>query len=183
MVFDNWHSVVRILIVGTLTYFGLIALLRISGKRTLSQLNVFDFVVTVAFGSTLATTLLSNTTALAEGMTALALLILLQFVVATLSVHFNWAERLVKSTPRFLYRDGRYIEEAMKKERIRKEEILQAVRSQGMAGMEQVQAVIIETNGKLSVIRQSESSDTSALQNVSNPRTPRSGALPQKPKP
>jgi uncharacterized membrane protein YcaP (DUF421 family) len=183
MFFDDWHSVLRILIVGALAYLGLILLLRISGKRTLSQLNVFDFVVTVAFGSTLATTLLSKDTALFEGLTALALLILLQFAVATLSLHFNWAERLVKSAPRFLYRDGRYLEEAMRKERIRKEEILQAARSQGMAGLEQVHAVVLETNGKLSVIRRSDSSDTSALQNVGDPRTPKSGALPKKPKP
>jgi len=183
MFFDNWSSLLRIAVVALLAYFGLIAFLRISGKRTLSQLNVFDFVVTVAFGSTLATTLLSKDTALAEGLTALALLILLQFVVATLSLHSNWAERLIKSAPRFLYRDGRYIEEAMKKERIRKEEVLQAARSQGIASMDQVRAVILETNGTFSVIRQSDSPDASALQNVSDPRTPQSGALPKKPKP
>jgi uncharacterized membrane protein YcaP (DUF421 family) len=183
MFFDDWFSLVRIAVVAVLAYFGLILFLRVSGKRTLSQLNVFDFVVTVAFGSTLATTLLSRDTALLEGLTALAMLILLQFVVATLSLHFTWFERLIKSAPRFLYHDGQYTEEAMRKERIRKEEILQAARSQGIASMEQVRAVILETNGKLSVIRRSDSPDASALQNVSDPTTPKSGALPEQPKP
>ena len=60
MFFDTWYQVVRILIVGTLGYIGLLVLHRISGKRTLSKLNAFDFIVTVAFGSTLATLLLST---------------------------------------------------------------------------------------------------------------------------
>ena len=55
-------------------YVALIALLRISGKRTLAKLNALDLVVTVALGSTLATVLLSSTVALVEGITTLALL-------------------------------------------------------------------------------------------------------------
>lgn len=183
MFFDDWSSLLRITLTTVLSYVGLIAFLRISGKRTLSQLNVFDFVVTVAFGSTLATTILSKDTAAAEGLVALAMLILLQFVVAVLAVHFTWFERLVKSAPRFLYRDGGYIESAMRKERIRKEEILQAARSRGMASMEQVRAVILETNGNLSVIQRSDAPDASALENVTAPGKPRSEALPEKPKP
>ena len=73
------------LIVGTLAYAALILLLRASGNRTLSKMNAFDFVVTVALGSTLATMLLSADVALAEGVVALALLIGLQFVITWLS--------------------------------------------------------------------------------------------------
>lgn len=182
MLFGDWFSLLRIAVVAVLAYCGLILFLRVSGKRTLSQLNVFDFIVTVAFGSTLANTILAPDTALADGLLALGLLILLQFVVATLSLRFTWFGRLIKSAPRFLYRDGRYIEDAMRKERIRKEEILQAARSRGLAGMEQVQAIILETNGNLSVIRRSDSSDNSALQNVSDPTIPKSGTLPNEPK-
>ena len=55
--FDNWESIGRTFSVGLLAYFSLIAMLRISGKRTLSQMKEFDFIVTVALGSTLATRL------------------------------------------------------------------------------------------------------------------------------
>ena len=70
MWFDDWSDIVRVLIVGTAAYVGLVALLRISGKRTLAKLNAFDLVVTVAFGSTLATILLSSDVSYAEGVTA-----------------------------------------------------------------------------------------------------------------
>jgi uncharacterized membrane protein YcaP (DUF421 family) len=60
MLFDSWARLGRALLVATLTYAALVLLLRISGKRTLTKLNAFDPVVTVALGSTLATVLLSN---------------------------------------------------------------------------------------------------------------------------
>ena len=88
MLFDSWAGLGRVLLVGTLAYVALVLLLRISGKRTLSKLNAFDLVVTVALGSTLATVLLSKSVALAEGVLALGLLILLQYVIAWLSA---WA--------------------------------------------------------------------------------------------
>lgn len=53
MLFQNWAGIVRTVMVGSLAYFTLVCFLRISGKRTLAKLNAFDFVVTVALGSTL----------------------------------------------------------------------------------------------------------------------------------
>ena len=73
MFFNGWIGLARVILVGAFAYFGLIILLRISGKRTLSKMNVFDLIVTVALGSTLATVLLSKDIALAEGITAFAL--------------------------------------------------------------------------------------------------------------
>ena len=55
MLFDSWAGLGRTLLVGPLAYVALVLLLRISGKRTLTKLNAFDLVVTVALGSTLAT--------------------------------------------------------------------------------------------------------------------------------
>ncbi|HUH13323.1 MAG TPA: hypothetical protein VMK65_09445, partial [Longimicrobiales bacterium] len=60
MFFDSWTGLGRVLLVGALAYAALILILRISGKRTLTKLNAFDLVVTVALGSTLATTLLTD---------------------------------------------------------------------------------------------------------------------------
>ena len=78
MFFDTWSGLGRVLVVGTLAYAAVVVLLRVSGKRTLTKLNAFDLVVTVALGSTLATVLLSKNVALAEGVLAVALLISLQ---------------------------------------------------------------------------------------------------------
>lgn len=78
MFFDTWQGLGRIVVVGVLAYAALVIFLRFSGKRTLSKMNAFDLIVTVALGSTLATILLSKDVALAEGLLALLLLIALQ---------------------------------------------------------------------------------------------------------
>jgi uncharacterized membrane protein YcaP (DUF421 family) len=52
MFFNDVFSLLRVVIFGTLAYLSLVLLLRVSGKRTLSKMNAFDLVVTVAIGST-----------------------------------------------------------------------------------------------------------------------------------
>lgn len=84
----------------------MVLLLRVSGKRTLTKMNAFDLVVTVALGSTLATVLLTKSVALAEGLTAFVLLIFLQFVLTWLSVRSRAVSRLVKSEPTLLVYQG-----------------------------------------------------------------------------
>lgn len=60
MFFDSWATLFRTFLVGVMAYVILAAFLRVSGKRTLSKMNAFDLIVTVALGSTLATVLLSK---------------------------------------------------------------------------------------------------------------------------
>lgn len=151
MFFDGWGGLVRVLIVGTCGYISLIALLRISGKRTLAKLNAFDFVVTVALGSTLATVLLSSDVALAEGVVAMALLVCLQYVTAWSTVRSRTVERLVKSEPTLLYRNG-FLHGQMRRLRVTEDEIRQAARSSGTADLADVSAVVLETDGTLSVL-------------------------------
>lgn len=145
-------SFIRIISVGILAYIGLVVFLRASGKRTLTKLNAFDLVVTVALGSTLATILLSKDVSLLEGLTAFALLILMQYAITFMAVRWNGFSKFIKSEPQLLYLDGSFLEGAMKKERINKAEILQAVRNQGTGDMEGVKAVVLETDGSLSII-------------------------------
>ena len=167
MFFNEWIGLARVAIVGLASYVSLVILLRVSGKRTLSKMNAFDFVVTVALGSTLASVLLSKDVPLVEGLTAFGLLLLVQFVITWLSVRSRTVSRLVKSTPILLYHQGQFLEQAMKAERINEEEILQAVRSRGFLSLERVAAVVLETDGSISVMQVSDQSESlSALTNV-----------------
>ncbi|WP_137176285.1 DUF421 domain-containing protein [Roseomonas sp. AR75] len=153
MLFDDWAGIGRTLLVGVLAYVALVAMLRVSGKRTLSKMNAFDLVVTVALGSTLATILLSPDTALAEGLVALALLIGLQRVVAAASVRSEGAQAFVKATPALLLLRGRMLSEALRRERVTTEEVLAALRADGLARPEDAAAVVLETDGTLTVLR------------------------------
>lgn len=106
MFFDSWRGMLHILVVGFSAYAILIFMLRISGKRTLSKMNAFDLVVTVALGSTLATVLLDQSVPLMEGVLALALLVGLQFAITWMSVRFDWFKTLIKAEPTLLVHEG-----------------------------------------------------------------------------
>jgi len=95
--FDSWESIVRTIIITILAYISLVILLRISGKRTLSKMNAFDFIVTVALGSTLASVLLTKDVALADGVLAFILLIGLQYIITKLAVKSKTVSQLVKN--------------------------------------------------------------------------------------
>lgn len=153
MLFDSWAGLGRVLLVGPLAYVALVAILRISGKRTLTKLNAFDLVVTVALGSTLATILLSKSVALAEGVLAMALLVFLQFTITWLSVRSRGFQGLVKSEPTLIMHQGEFLDGAMQAQRITRDEIMAALRSEGVMDACQATAVVLETDGTIAVIK------------------------------
>jgi uncharacterized membrane protein YcaP (DUF421 family) len=168
MFFDDWFGLFRILLIGTLAYAAVIFWLRVSGKRTLSKWNAFDFVVTIALGSTLATVIMSKDIAFLEGVLALGLLVGLQFVITRLSVRFDWFKNFIKTKPALLLDKGEFLPAAMRRERVTESEIRAAIRSQGAAAIEDIAAVVLETDGTFSVIKKSANgSSRSALADVS----------------
>ncbi|PZN99992.1 MAG: DUF421 domain-containing protein [Hyphomicrobiales bacterium] len=151
MLFQGWEGVVRTLLVGGMAYVVLVAFVRISGKRTLAKLNAFDLVVTVALGSTLSAILLQESIALAEGATALALLIAMQYSVAFMSVRWQGFAKVVRSDPTLLIRNGAFCDAALRSERVTHDEALGAIRAAGGRGVEDARFVILESDGTLSV--------------------------------
>lgn len=153
MFFDSWYDLGRVALMGVCAYVALVLMLRISGNRTLSKLNAFDFVVTVALGSTLATVLLSRDVSLAEGVLAFAVLIGLQYLVTWTSVRSFHVNHLVKSEPILLFHQGRFLPEAMRRARVVEQEVVAVLRQQGVARLDAIEAVVLETDGSMSVLR------------------------------
>lgn len=164
--FDSWESIIRTLVITVLAYLLLVFLLRVSGKRTLSKMNAFDFIITIALGSTLATVVLNKSVALADGVLAFFLLIGLQFVMTYLEVRSKKISQLIKATPSLLVYKGRMLKDVMKKERINEDEIHAVVRKKGLASLRDVGAVILETDGTLTLIRHIETLHTAIMDDV-----------------
>ena len=132
--FNGWFVLLRTTVVGILAYAALVVFLRFSGKRTLTKMNAFDLVVTVSLGSTLAIIALSADVALVQGLLALALLILLQFLITWSSVGWGWVRRTVTGEPTLLVFRGEYQRAALRRARVTEEEIRAAVRTPRVAG-------------------------------------------------
>lgn len=164
MFFDNWSALLRVAVMSITAYAWLVLVLRISGKRTLAKLNAFDFVVTVALGSTLASAILSKDVTWAQAALAFAMLALLQYAVAKLTRWFGPFHSAVRSSPRLLLFQGEPLEEAMRKERIAHSDIRAAARNKGAGNLKSIYAIVLETDGTLSVIK--DEGDCSAMKDV-----------------
>lgn len=156
LLFNSWSDLGRVLVLGVLGYISLVLLLRISGNRTLSKLNAFDFIVTIALGSTFGSFILNKEISLAEGVMGFIVLIGMQYVVSWLTIRSTTIKRIVKSEPSLVYYNQEYLVDSMKRSRIAKAEIEQSVRNQGYATLENVEAIVLETDGSLSIISRSE---------------------------
>jgi uncharacterized membrane protein YcaP (DUF421 family) len=91
----------------------------------------------------------------------------LQFAITWTSVRSRVISKLVKTQPILLLKDGVFQENAMKVVRVTQDEVRSAVRQQGLGGLEEVSAVIMETDGSLSVISKDKRGSSSALDGVS----------------
>jgi uncharacterized membrane protein YcaP (DUF421 family) len=131
-------------------------------------MNAFDFIVTVALGSTLATVMLNKNVALLDGALAFFLLIYLQYLATWLSVRSVGFSNLIKSTPTLLLYKGNLLKDAMRKERIMEEEILAIIREKGFSSVQDIDAVVLETDGSLTVIKDA-SHQSDVLSSVRKP--------------
>lgn len=167
--FSGWQSLARTAAVALMAYTLLVVTLRVSGKRTLSKMNAFDLVVTIALGSTLATVILNKSVALADGALAFILLIFFQLAITWLSARFRAVSRLVKAQPSLLLYRGELLRDMMRRERIDEDEIYAVIRQKGLASYKEVDAVVLETDGSLTVIQNVVELDNETLGGLRKP--------------
>lgn len=149
--FDGWGNIVSIAITAPLVYLAIIAFIRLSGKRSTSQMNNFDWIVTVAMGSLVGSLLVIEDVTLAEAVFAIGLLMGLQYLFTLGAARFDWVERIIKSRPTLLF-DGDFHRSAMREERITESEISAAVRENGLNHLSDVRWVVLESDASFSVV-------------------------------
>lgn len=166
--FERWQSLVRTTIITVLAYAGLIALLRISGKRTLSSMNAFDFIVTIALGSAFATVALNKNVPLADGVLVFVLLIGLQYGITWWAVRNKHVKSNITNHPTLLIYKGKKIKSAIKKERITTEELYLAAREKGVLDLKEIDFAILETTGTLTIILSRKTQGEEGMQDIEN---------------
>ena len=149
---SSWTELVRVVVVSAIVYAFVIVSLRIVGKRTASQMNNFDWIVTVAMGAITGSTILSQSISLVEGLLAVLTLLVLQFLVTRATVEWAWFQKAVQAGPRLLYYEGIPLHDALKRERITMGEVTHAARDAGHRSLSEVSAVVLEADGTLSVL-------------------------------
>lgn len=126
-------------------------------------MNAFDFIITIALVSTLSAVSLNKNISLLDGMTAFFVFIFLQFILTWLSVRNKKIKNIITSSPTMLVYQGEILKDAMKRERMTIDEIKMAARNQGIEDISNVDILILETTGDISLIRSIKGDKTGTL--------------------
>ena len=148
----TWESVGVIFVSALGIYLSVILLTRISGKRSFSKMSSFDFAMTV--GSIIATTILSSSVNLIEGILGLAAVYFLQISIAIGRRH-KLVETLVDNTPLLLMDGQNILHQNLRKARVSESDLRSKLREANVIQLSQVKAVVFETTGDISVLHSS----------------------------
>ncbi|AEL28682.1 DUF421 domain-containing protein [Cyclobacterium marinum] len=151
----TWESVGVIFVSALGIYLSVILLTRISGKRSFSKMSSFDFAMTVAVGSIIATTILSSSVNLIEGILGLAAVYFLQISIAIGRRH-KLVEILVDNTPLLLMDGQNILHQNLRKARVSESDLRSKLREANVIQLSQVKAVVFETTGDISVLHSSD---------------------------
>lgn len=168
-IFQSWEELGRIIVTALLVYPALILYVRMVGIRSISKMNNFDWVVTVALGSIVASVVLLEDVVLLDGLVAIYTLLVGQYVLTRLSLRSRIFMEAVHSSPALLFYEGHFLDEAMQRERIIKREVLSAIRKNGYADVSEVTAVVLEPDASFSVIGRPAALDSPLFADVIQP--------------
>ena len=157
--FESWTELWRTAASAVLVYAFVVLVLRVMGKRSASKMNNFDWIVTIAMGAIVGSSIVRRDTVLMESFVAIGVLLSLQYALTSATAKWGAVSRKVRLSPTLLVYDGEMIERAMAATRVTHEEVKGAARAAGHSDLADVRAVVLETNGSLSVVGASGSGE------------------------
>lgn len=154
----NWMaatgtSLFMVLLSGLAIYGALLLLTRVSGLRSFSKMSSFDFAITVAFGSIIASTILTQDPPLLVGATGLAVLFLIQYGISRARRLSSAVERLVDNAPLLVMAGEEILPEHLDSARMTEDDLRSQLRRAGVTHPNQVLAVVFESTGDVAVLK------------------------------
>jgi uncharacterized membrane protein YcaP (DUF421 family) len=137
-------------------YAAFAVLLRLAGKRDLAELNTFDLVVMLLLSNVVQNAVIGNDNSLVGGVFGAAVLVAVNAVVVRASAASDRLARVFEGTPTVLIDDGRYVENAIRREGLRRADVDAAIRRQGAADETEVERATLGSGGAVVVALKAE---------------------------
>ncbi len=137
-------------------YFLLLTLTRIMGRKMISQITFFDFVVGVIVGSVAANLSVSRQSPVVSGITVLVVLALITVIIDISDIKSFFSRKIVNSEPVTVIENGKILEGNLKKTRLPVDNLMMLLREKNAFNISDVEFAIFETDGKLSVLKKSQ---------------------------
>jgi len=149
---DIGSSLPEVALRTAIVYLFLIVALRVSGKREVGQMSVLELVVILVISDAVQNSMVGDNTTLWGGLIAVTTLLAFDFGLKALARRSKGVREVIEGEPRLIVRDGRLLMRALKEEGLEVEEVRAAIRSHGLASVEDVKFAVLETDGAISVV-------------------------------
>lgn len=140
-------------------YVFLLAVLRVMGKRELSQLTPLELVMLLLIPEIVAQGVVREDFSITNAVIAVTTLTSLVFLTSALSYRFKWFGELLEGKPSLLVERGRLVTDEMARERVPPEEVVSEMRRAGVERLEEVRWAVLEPGGKIAIIREEPGKD------------------------
>lgn len=148
----SWTAIVMVVLSTLGIYIALILLTRVAGLRSFSKMSSFDFAITVAIGSIIASTILAKEPPLFQAIVALAVLYAVQMTVASLRGKATFMSKVMDNQPLLLMKGTKILEQNLKRAKVTREDLRAKLREANVTQLSQVRAVVMEATGDISVL-------------------------------
>jgi uncharacterized membrane protein YcaP (DUF421 family) len=145
-----------VLIRSLISFFALLALVRLMGKQQMAEMTFFDYVVGITIGSIASTISVEVNQNLFSTTVGMAVWALLAILLALLSLHNVWIRKVVEGEAIIVIKNGKIQEDQLKKARISLDDLIAQLRMQGVFDLSDVEFALFEANGKLSIQKKSQ---------------------------
>lgn len=143
-----WQLVVRTVVIYVVLLLGL----RLFGKREIGQFTIFDLVLVLLVANAVQPAVTGPDTSLLGGLLIIATLLVSNYVVNWLGLHFSVFEETFGGQPTVIARDGEWLPAAMRREGVSRKEAEMALREHGVEDVSGVRLAVLETDGTISVV-------------------------------
>ena len=147
-----WHFVAR----GVVIYVLVMVLMRLSGKRALGQFTPFDLVMLILIGNAVQNGINGGENSLSGALLMAGTLAALNYLTAWLTARSVFLEQIIEGQAVIVARDGKVFADVLRRELVSRDDFDEALRTNNVRSVEDVELAILETNGKISVIPKQE---------------------------
>ena len=128
---------------------------KIIGKRQISELSLFDYVIGISIGNFIAEMIVNLDTQFIDGVVAMFVFGIVSYVVNLLTVKSIYLRRFISGMPTIVIDNGKLIEKGLKKSNIDVNDLLSQARLSGYFDISDIECAIMEPNGSISFLPKS----------------------------
>lgn len=142
-----------VIIRSAVIYFFIFLVLRMAGKRTLSEMTTFDLILVLIISEATQQALIDDDHSILGGMLVIATLVFLDVILSVLAIRFKIFDKVINGVPVFILEQGKLHLDRMKKSRIQIDDILEAARkTHGLESLEEIKSAVLEKDGSISIV-------------------------------